>query len=67
MDSDKILVLDGGTVAEFDEPLSLLQNTSSSFYSMAQTTGKVTANNLYEMAKMASEKKQSFKYSLEPF
>lgn len=34
MDSDKILVLEKGKVAEFDSPLELLKNSESIFYSL---------------------------------
>ncbi|KAG7662008.1 BPT1 [[Candida] subhashii] len=39
LDSDKILVLDHGEVAEFDTPENLLKNTESIFYSLAKEGG----------------------------
>lgn len=39
MDSDKILVLDKGEVAEFDSPLELLKNTEGIFYSLCKQGG----------------------------
>ncbi|KAI5960576.1 BPT1 [Candida pseudojiufengensis] len=42
MDSDKILVLDQGKVAEFDTPEALLKNKDSIFYSMAKEGGYVS-------------------------
>ena len=39
MDSDKILVLDKGEVAEFDTPQNLLKNKQSIFYSLASEGG----------------------------
>ncbi|KAG0195194.1 hypothetical protein BGX31_006605, partial [Mortierella sp. GBA43] len=39
MDSDRILVLDKGRVAEFDSPKTLLQNKESIFFSLANTSG----------------------------
>ncbi|KAG0053278.1 hypothetical protein BGZ83_001378 [Gryganskiella cystojenkinii] len=41
MDSDQILVLDKGCVAEFDSPNVLLQNKDSIFYSLASKSGNV--------------------------
>lgn len=41
MDSDKILVLDSGKVAEFDSPQNLLKNKDSIFYSLAKEGGYI--------------------------
>jgi ATP-binding cassette subfamily C (CFTR/MRP) protein 1 len=35
MDSDRILVLDKGCVAEFDSPIKLMANPNSLFYGLA--------------------------------
>ncbi|KAJ1654449.1 hypothetical protein IWQ61_005620 [Dispira simplex] len=43
IDYDRILVIDGGTVREFDTPHNLLLNENSQFYSMVQETGPVNA------------------------
>ncbi|KAI0788813.1 metal resistance protein YCF1 [Abortiporus biennis] len=39
MESDRVLVLDAGKVAEFDTPKNLLAKTDSSFYSLASEAG----------------------------
>lgn len=41
LDSDKILVLDHGEIAEFDSPENLLKNTDSIFYSLAKEGGYI--------------------------
>lgn len=41
LNCDKILVLDGGKLKEFDTPENLLANPSSLFYSMATDSGLV--------------------------
>ena len=41
MDSNRVLVLDNGKVAEFDSPNQLLRNKSTIFYSLAENAGLV--------------------------
>lgn len=41
LDSDRVLVLDGGKVAEFDSPKALLANNQSIFHSLAKDAGIV--------------------------
>jgi ABC-type multidrug transport system fused ATPase/permease subunit len=41
MDSDRIIVLDQGMIAEFDSPKTLLENNTSIFYGMAKNAGLV--------------------------
>ncbi|XP_048505790.1 probable multidrug resistance-associated protein lethal(2)03659 [Athalia rosae] len=51
MDSDRVLVMDAGTVLEFDHPHLLLQNPSSQFADMINQTGRSMAETLKEIAK----------------
>jgi ABC-type multidrug transport system fused ATPase/permease subunit len=41
MDSDRIIVLDQGKVAEFDSPQNLLQDKTSKFYALCKQGGFV--------------------------
>jgi ATP-binding cassette subfamily C (CFTR/MRP) protein 4 len=50
MDSDKVLVMEFGTMVEFDHPHILLQNKEGHFYSMVQETGYVMAEQLSRTA-----------------
>lgn len=43
MDSDRIIVLDQGLIAEFDTPEALLSDKNGIFYGMAKTAGLVDA------------------------
>ncbi|XP_066143763.1 probable multidrug resistance-associated protein lethal(2)03659 isoform X2 [Euwallacea fornicatus] len=55
MDSDKVLVMDAGSVKEYDHPFVLLQAKSGMLYGMVQQTGKAMAEALYEVAKQNFE------------
>jgi len=50
MDSDKILVIDAGTVVEFDHPYNLLKNKDGFFYKMVAQTGQNNAQSLLSLA-----------------
>jgi ABC-type multidrug transport system fused ATPase/permease subunit len=50
MDSDRILVLDSGNIAEFDTPKRLLQNPRSVLSGMVDATGPITAAYLRDIA-----------------
>lgn len=41
MDSDRVIVLHEGVIAEFDSPATLLGNSKSIFYAMAKDAGLV--------------------------
>jgi ATP-binding cassette, subfamily C (CFTR/MRP), member 1 len=45
MESDRILVLDNGMVAELDTPQNLLADKGSIFYSLAAEAGLVDGSN----------------------
>ena len=50
MDSDKILVLDDGKVAEFESPAKLLENPDGYLTHLVNQTGNTTKKKLIEMA-----------------
>lgn len=41
MDSDRVLVLDKGMIAEYDTPAALLADENSIFYGMAKKSGLI--------------------------
>lgn len=41
IDFDKVLVLEGGKLVEFDTPRKLLQNKSSKFHELCEATGSL--------------------------
>ncbi|KAJ3194117.1 hypothetical protein HK101_003453 [Irineochytrium annulatum] len=55
IDFDRILVLDAGTVAEFDTPANLLSNPEGRFTSMVADTGEMNAEMLAALARKAKE------------
>ncbi|XP_068575447.1 ATP-binding cassette sub-family C member 4-like isoform X2 [Cebidichthys violaceus] len=56
VDSDRILVLDSGTIQELDHPFTLLQNKEGAFYRMVQQTGQAEAAALLESARQGTKK-----------
>lgn len=48
MDSDRVIVLDQGKIAEFDTPAKLMADKDSIFFGMAKNAGLV--NNPHEMS-----------------
>lgn len=44
MDSDRVLVLERGTIKEFDSPTNLLNNRDSEFYSLCKEGGYLDEN-----------------------
>ncbi|KAL3283209.1 hypothetical protein HHI36_006358 [Cryptolaemus montrouzieri] len=53
MDSDKILLMSNGTVADFDHPHILLQKESGLLCELVEATGNITSKNLKNIARDA--------------
>lgn len=51
MDSDRILVMDAGTIREFDHPHRLLENTEGILRNMVEATGAHECEHLKQLAK----------------
>lgn len=56
MDSDRVLVMEAGTMVEFDHPYILLQNKKGKFFKMVQETGKAMAEQLHKIAEEVYKK-----------
>lgn len=56
IDSDRVLVMDFGQAAEFDEPHNLLQNKDGIFYGMVEALG---AQEFSRFSQITREKSQS--------
>lgn len=50
MDSDKILVMDAGTIVEFNHPYTLLENKNGYLFKMVEQTGPNNAKLLHSIA-----------------
>lgn len=50
MDSDRVLVMDAGSVVEFDHPHILLKNIDGFLYSMVEQTGVAASKLLRSLA-----------------
>jgi len=51
MDSDRVMVLNAGEIAEFDKPAKLLDNPKGLFTSMVNATGPASAKYLGRLAR----------------
>ncbi|KAI1286881.1 ATP-binding cassette sub-family C member 3 [Halotydeus destructor] len=51
LDYDRVLVMDKGTISEYDKPKALLDNTASIFHSMARDAGLVASGGTEESTK----------------
>lgn len=49
MDSDKVIVMDAGTIVEYDHPYMLLKNKEGFLYKMVEQTGRATADLLHKI------------------
>lgn len=56
IDSDRVLVMDSGRPAEFDEPHVLLQNTNGMFYGMVKALGE---HDFIRLTQIARDKKRN--------
>ncbi|KAJ8918369.1 hypothetical protein NQ315_008063 [Exocentrus adspersus] len=59
MDSDKVLVMDSGTMVEFDHPYILLQNQNSTFYKMVAESGKSMGDQLRKVARESYQRQHA--------
>lgn len=50
IDSDRVMVMDGGTTVEFDKPHNLLQNKRGIFYKMVKELGDEEFDQLAQKA-----------------
>jgi len=57
MDSDRIMVLDAGRIAEFETPVKLLENPSSLLSWLVNETGPANARRLNSIAITAASKR----------
>jgi ABC-type multidrug transport system fused ATPase/permease subunit len=53
IDSDRILVLNAGKIAEFDSPSALLANKDGAFFAMVNHLGEATKQMLVRQASSA--------------
>lgn len=59
MDSDKVLVMDAGTMVEFDHPHLLLQIPDGVFYKMVAETGRTLSEQLRKVARESYQRQLS--------
>ncbi|KAK9869558.1 hypothetical protein WA026_003311 [Henosepilachna vigintioctopunctata] len=59
MDSDKVMVMDSGTVVEFDHPYNLLQNPEGTFYKMVAESGKTMSEQFRKIARQSYQRQRS--------
>ncbi|XP_017768861.1 PREDICTED: multidrug resistance-associated protein 4-like [Nicrophorus vespilloides] len=57
MDSDKVVVMESGTIVEYNHPHELLSNRHSKFYKMVKSTGKTMSEQLKKIARQSYHRK----------
>lgn len=57
MDSDKVLVMDNGSMVEFDHPYVLMQNAKGYFAKMVAESGNPMADQLKKIARETYKQK----------
>lgn len=60
MDLDRVMVIDGGKIVEFEEPFTLLQNSNGHFRRLVDQAGKTEAARLEVLADEARKLRQVF-------
>ncbi|KAJ9591425.1 hypothetical protein L9F63_002031, partial [Diploptera punctata] len=60
MDSDRIIVMDAGSMVEFEHPYVLLKNKKGVLYQMVEQTGHAMAESLHKVAETYHEKPQIY-------
>uniref|UniRef100_A0A3P8RDG4 Multidrug resistance-associated protein 4 n=1 Tax=Astatotilapia calliptera TaxID=8154 RepID=A0A3P8RDG4_ASTCA len=64
IDSDRIFVLESGTIQEFDHPFTLLQNKEGALYRMVQQMGQAESASLLESARQVAAYANQIKLNL---
>lgn len=59
IEADKVLLMEGGVLQEFDEPIKLLRNPESEFAKLVAHTGEAATRKLVEMAEAASKEREA--------
>lgn len=57
MDSDKVIVMDAGTIIEFAHPHALLKNPEGHFSKMVEQTGPTMTRQLHDIAETSYRNK----------
>jgi ABC-type proline/glycine betaine transport system ATPase subunit len=66
IDYDKVLVMDKGSIMEYDSPAELLRDKRSRFYSLCKATGPSEFKALRHMAIQAERRRKAQKVPCKP-